>query len=104
MIKIMLVCCAGMSTSLLVNRMNEEAKKRGLEAKIWATAEGGSAAEYEKDPCDVLLVGPQIRYLLKKLTAMVDPAKTGVDLIDMRTYGLMDGAKVLDQALKIAKK
>ena len=24
-----------------------------------------------------------------------------VDVIDMRTYGMMDGAKVLDQALKM---
>ena len=34
--KILLVCAAGMSTSLLVNKMKEEVKNRNLEAEIWA--------------------------------------------------------------------
>lgn len=104
MIKIMLVCSAGMSTSLLVNRMNIEAEKRGLEAQIWAVSETVSLGEYRSNPCDVLLVGPQIRYLLKNLQNMVDKSKTAVELIDMRVYGMMDGAKVLDQALKAHEK
>ena len=67
MVKIMLVCSAGMSTSLLVNKMITEAEKRGLEAKIWATSEGESANEFAKDPADVILVGPQVRYLMNLL-------------------------------------
>ena len=39
MINIMLTCSAGMSTSLLVLHMQDEAKKRGLEANIWAVSE-----------------------------------------------------------------
>ena len=34
--KIMLCCSAGMSTSLLVKKMVDEAQKRGLEAEIKA--------------------------------------------------------------------
>ena len=36
MVKIMLACSAGMSTSLLVTRMEKAAAERGLECKIWA--------------------------------------------------------------------
>lgn len=32
--KILLVCCAGMSTSLLVNRMREVAKTKEIDCKI----------------------------------------------------------------------
>lgn len=99
MVKIMLVCCAGMSTSLLVNKMNEVAKKRGLDAKIWATSEGECANEFKKDPADVILVGPQVRYLMNGIKEKTNNS-IPVELIDMRTYGMMDGAKCIDQALK----
>ena len=99
MVKIMLVCSAGMSTSLLVNKMITEAEKRGLEAKIWATSEGESANEFAKDPADVILVGPQVRYLMNAIKERTGN-KVPVELIDMRTYGMMDGGKCIDQALK----
>jgi len=35
MINIMLVCNAGMSTSMLMNKMIEAAKQQGIEAAIW---------------------------------------------------------------------
>ena len=35
MIKIMLACSAGMSTSLLVTKMQEAAKEKGVECEIW---------------------------------------------------------------------
>ena len=103
MIKIMLVCCAGMSTSLLVNKMKEDAKKRGLEAKIWATSEVKSGHEFLRDPADCILVGPQVRYFLPAIKERVNH-QVPVDLIDMRTYGMMDGAKCIDQALKLIGK
>lgn len=103
MVKILLVCCAGMSTSLLVNRMEEVAKKRNLECQIWATSEGELSEEFSADPADIILVGPQIRYLLNKIKDTTHHS-IPVELIDMRTYGMMDGEKVLDQALKILNK
>ena len=35
---ILLCCSAGMSTSLLVTKMEAAAKARGLEGKIWAVS------------------------------------------------------------------
>ena len=62
MIKIMLACSAGMSTSLLVTKMQEAAKEKGVECEIWAISEVNLQSEIEK--CDVLLLGPQVRYIL----------------------------------------
>ncbi len=100
MIKIMLACSAGMSTSLLVTRMQKAAKERGLDAEIWAISETALTTEYAANPCDVLLIGPQVRFRLNSIKDQVKNA-IPVDVIDMRTYGMMDGAKVLDQALKM---
>ena len=97
--KILLVCCAGMSTSLLVNRMREVA----IDCKIWSTSEKELPNEFAQEPADVILVGPQIRYLLNNIKKEVNNT-VPVELIDMRIYGMMDGEKVLNQALNALEK
>lgn len=100
MLYITLVCAAGMSTSLLVNKMKEVAKKENIEAEIIAMSEG-AFAKYDK-PTDVLLLGPQVRYLLGKMKKIYEPKGMKVDVVDMKAYGMMDGKKVLDTALNMA--
>ena len=91
---ITLFCSAGMSTSLLVNKMKEAAAAEGKDYQIAAFSLGEAPNEAPKADC--ILIGPQVRFALEKLKAYGKP----IDSIDMRIYGLMDG-KV---ALKIAKK
>lgn len=97
---ILLVCAAGMSTSLLVNRMNDAAKEKGIEVHIEAHPVG-SVKNYGDD-ANVILLGPQVRFELKKVKGMY-PDKP-VEVINMQDYGLMNGAKVLDYALKLLGK
>ena len=99
--KILLACSAGMSTSLLVNKMKEAAKTKGIEAEIWAVPEISIKDNITK--CDVLLVGPQIRHMLKEIKNIAEPHNVPVELIDMRHYGMCNGAKVLEQALQMKK-
>ena len=97
MVKILLVCSAGMSTSMMVKKMQGEAEKRGLESKIWAVGDA-EAAENIKE-ADVMLLGPQVRFLEPKMKGVAEGKPVAV--IDMLAYGTMDGAKVLDQALNL---
>ncbi len=92
---IMLACCAGMSTSLVVGKMEEAAKEQGKDYKIWAVEQGQVASEIGN--FDVLLLGPQVRHMLRKLTKTVDGAAP-VAVIDPVAYGRCDGAAVLKQA------
>ncbi|WP_241667897.1 hypothetical protein [Akkermansia muciniphila] len=62
--KILLACSSGMSTSLLVNKMKEAAQAQGIEAEIWAVGQSEVDAEMQK--ADVLLFGPQMRFLKSK--------------------------------------
>ena len=59
----LLVCAAGMSTSLLVNRMKEAAETKEIEFQIEAHPVG--QIEKYGEAADVILLGPQVRYELK---------------------------------------
>jgi len=96
---IMLFCAMGLSTRLLVSKMQSEADILGLELRIWAV----NQQEYENDLAlaDVCLLGPQVRHKLRE--AREKGAKLGIliDVIDMMDYGSCNGQKVLNQALKL---
>lgn len=97
--RIMLACTAGMSTSLVVSRMEEAAKEQGKDYKIWAVEQG--QIEDEMGNFDVLLLGPQVRHVLRKVTKIVGD-KAPIGIIDAMAYGRCDGAAVLKQAEELA--
>lgn len=100
--RIMLACAAGMSTSMLVAKMQEVSKNAGKDDTIWAIEQGTIPKEVEKKSFDVLLLGPQVRHILKKVQKEVgDYAPVGV--IDTAAYGHLDGKKVLIQAYKLER-
>ncbi|MGY0685584.1 PTS sugar transporter subunit IIB [Mammaliicoccus sciuri] len=72
--KILLVCSAGMSTSMLVKKMQDTANKEGKEYEVEALA-------------------------LSEAETKVDE----VDVIDMQQYGMMDGEGVLKHAESLMK-
>ena len=90
--KILLVCSAGMSTSMLVRRVQEAAAKQNYEIEIDAFSI--SQARTIGHKWYVILLGPQVKYLLKEMKAAF-PNKP-VDSIEMRSYGRMDGEKTWD--------
>ncbi len=94
--KILLVCSAGMSTSMMVNKMKAKADERGIETEIWAVPDADAINNIDK--ADIVMLGPQVRFLESK---MKDMAKgKPVVIIDMVAYGTMNGEKVLDQAIE----
>lgn len=97
--KIMLVCAAGMSTSLLVKKMDEEAAIRGLEAEIFACPELEMFERFQG--VDIILLAPQVRFLHSKLVERV--GEIPVSIIEMRHYGLLDAKSILDSVNEILK-
>jgi len=102
MIIIRLFCAAGMSTSLLVKKMKDAAKAKGIEVDIEAFPE--SQMDRHLDDVSVALLGPQVGYTLGKAKKICEPKGIPVDVIPMVDYGMMNGSKVLDFALKLAGK
>ncbi len=98
---ILLACSAGMSTSLLVTKMEEAAKANGMEGKIWAVS--GDAVSANIDEADVLLLGPQVRFLLNQMQKLGNEKGIPVDVIDTVNYGMMKGDAVLEQAIQLVE-
>lgn len=100
MIQITLICAGGMSTSMLVAKMKKAAEAKGVEAEIRAIAEGKFKKDYS-DKTDVLLLGPQIGYMVDDFKKEYEPKGIKVDVIDSIDYGMMNGEKVLNIALNL---
>lgn len=99
MVKIMLCCASGMSTSLLVEKMKKAAQTQGIEVKIWAV--GANEVKANAAEADVILLGPQVRYAQKTIEKEAEGVPVGN--IDMRNYGTMNGEAVLKQALDMIR-
>lgn len=94
--KILLCCNQGMSTSLLVQKIEKEIAARGVDVQIEARPWG--LAKDKVNDYDVVLLGPQISYALKEAQKISDG--TPVQVIPMADYGRMNAAAILDNALK----
>ena len=101
MVTIKLFCASGMSTSVLVNKMKDAARAKGIEAEITAYPE--SQIDKHLNSMDVALLGPQVGYRLSNAKSLCEPKGIPVEVIPMIDYGMMNGAKVLDLALGLVK-
>ncbi|TYS67552.1 PTS sugar transporter subunit IIB [Sutcliffiella horikoshii] len=97
---ILLCCSAGMSTSLLVTKMEKSAADQGIDCKIWAV--GSSEVKNYINQADVLLVGPQVRFLITQFQKDVG-GRIPVEAINPMHYGLCNGQEVLNQAIALIK-
>lgn len=96
--KIRLFCAAGMSTSLLVKKMQDYAASINYECDIVAYP----VAEVDKEgpSADICLLGPQVRFELNNVKSKL-PAGKLVEPIDMMAYGMMDGKAVIEHVKKV---
>lgn len=94
--KIVLLCAAGMSTSMLVKKMEEAAAAMNFEADI-AAYSVSEVKEVTKD-ADLVLLGPQVRYQLSKIK---EDVSCPVEAIYMAAYGMMDGKAVMKRAVEL---
>lgn len=95
---IVLVCEHGASTGMLTSRMNDAAKKMGVEASI--NAYSFTKLDEVIDGADIVLLGPQVRF--KKKMFEEKYADKGIEfmVIDTVDYGMMNGEKVFKTVLE----
>jgi PTS system cellobiose-specific IIB component len=97
MTNILLVCSMGLSTNMMAEAMEKSAKKQGIDVTIWAVPE--SKAPENADKADVILLGPQLSFKLDSMKKQY--AGKPMACIEMRSYGMMDGAAALKQAMDL---
>ena len=87
--KILLVCAAGLSTSILMKKLEKYAEQNGIELDIDAVGIG----EYqERANYDVLLLGPQVSY---QLNTVKQGSGKPTAVIPAQDYGMGNAANVL---------
>lgn len=93
--KILLACSAGMSTSLIVQKMRKLAEEQGKDYKIWATSVDNIVDDEESFDC--CLIGPQVGGKIEDVRDAV--AEYGDDIpiavIEKDDYGKMRADKIL---------
>jgi len=103
-IKVVLVCAAGMSSSLLEEKIRQAAAASGQQMELKAVdATTMSLWNYEKNTMDMILVAPQVRFKKRGIIKRSEPYGVVVQDIDTIAYGMMDGEKIFEQVLDALK-
>lgn len=97
--KILLLCAAGMSTSIVVKKMKESAELKKIECEIEAVAVETFQENISK--YDIFLLGPQVRFKKDEFAKEAEKVGKKVEVINQMDYGMMNGAKILDWALSL---
>ena len=95
--RIVLICAGGMSTSVLMRKMKDAAEKFDIEVEIVAISES-RFREFE-NKTDILILGPQIGFMLDDYKGKYGDKISRIFVVDSVDYGMMNGEKVLKQAL-----
>ncbi|MFV0379449.1 MAG: PTS sugar transporter subunit IIB [Anaerorhabdus sp.] len=98
-----LFCNAGMSTSLLASKMQEVAVNNNLPIEVKAFSDSQMANVMAEFDPDVILLGPQVKYLYDKVVAKYGHTNKPIMVIDSVDYGNVDGERVLKIAMKAYK-
>ena len=100
MLNIMLSCCMGASTSIVAAKIKTEAANQGKEVTVWAV--DTDEIPNQMDKADVILLGPQVRHMLKKIEATVN-GTVPVAVINPVDYGRCNAKAILAQAESLVK-
>jgi len=96
---ISLICNLGMSTSMLIKRMTEYAAQKGIETDIDALPFDRLDGRIENT--DILLIGPQVRHLYKKLLEQYGDTIPVIEVMDMSDYALLKVDRIFDGAYEV---
>lgn len=97
MLTITLLCNLGMSTSMLVDKMVKAASAQGLEVDVDALPFDKAGDRVKKT--DILLLGPQVRYLMTKFQKEYGDTVPVIATMNMTDYALVNAEKILKDAL-----
>jgi len=104
MIKVVLVCAAGMSSSLIEEKIRQAAAAAGKPMELKAVdATRMGLWDYGRDHVDIILVAPQVRFKKKGILEKAGPLGIIVQDIDTVAYGMVDGEKIFAQVLDALK-
>jgi PTS system cellobiose-specific IIB component len=98
--RVLLVCAAGMSSSMLEEKIRKAAQAAGREMELKAIDSMRVGLwDFEKERVDIILVAPQVRFKKRSIAEKAEPLGILVQDIDTIAYGMVDGEKIFAQVL-----
>jgi PTS system cellobiose-specific IIB component len=99
-LRVLMVCAAGMSSSLVETRIREAALSAGvdLDLRSMSTFELDHT-EIAPGTVDVILVAPQVRFLRRNIERRAGPLGIAVLSIEPMDFGMADGEAILRKLL-----
>ena len=99
-LKVIMICAAGMSSSLLCSRISEAAEKKGISMDISAIP-SMTYKEMPYEDVSAILVAPQVRGQKSEVEAYIESLDYKIPVIQVgfQEYGLVKGDVVLENLL-----
>lgn len=97
--KVLLICAGGMSTGILMKKMEKYAVENGVELQIEAI--GMSAYEEVYKNYDVILLGPQVSYKKAEIEAVT---KMPIAVIEAYDYAVGNVVNIMKQVDELYNK
>ncbi|MCQ9209514.1 PTS sugar transporter subunit IIB [Granulicatella seriolae] len=94
--KALMVCSGGMSSTIVVKALRQEAEKQGFDLEIDAVGTGEVEDELSNVDYDVLLVAPQVKHLIKRFEEYAKNTNTKLMLIEPTGYTPFGAAKTFE--------
>ncbi len=101
--KVLMVCSGGMSSSIVVKAIKQEADKQGFPLEIKAVGTGEFEDELKNGGYNLAIVAPQVKHRMAIFSEQAKKANVPVELIVPMGYTPIGAPKVLDQIKKHSK-
>ncbi|MCR2044410.1 PTS sugar transporter subunit IIB [Anaerosalibacter massiliensis] len=99
MYEVLVLCSAGMSTSMLVEKIKKEIEKKEVNLNIQAVSITEGKFLIKKEEYDLLLLGPQVAFMKEQMEHLVN-GKCPVRVINSTDYGMMNADNVLTSIME----
>lgn len=96
--RIMLVCGAGVSTSILMKKMMDYSKENNIELEVKAYGFEDAIGHFEEYDC--VLIGPQIAYRIDDIKEVCQKPISAINPMD---YGMGNAESVIKAAQDLLK-
>ena len=99
MYNVFVACSAGMSTSMLVQKIKKEAEKQQIDLSIESSSLSEAKTKAKKNDYDLLLLGPQVSFMKEEMVEVVD-GRFPVKPINQKDYGMMRADNILKDIIQ----
>lgn len=99
--RVLFICSGGMSSAIVEQALNKEAKKTGFDLESSAVGSGEAESAIKQTDWDIIFVAPQVKHRFNQLKEIADGVAIPIELIPARDYSPLGGKNLLASVQKL---